>query len=175
MSGRRAADEAAQEPAGPVHPQEADRLQRTTPAAVDGVGGGNPRAQFHAERAVGLGALAAAPGHLRRDLLPDLVPQATTLRRGEGLQLQAALPVHDNDPGRLVLHDADLDLHALSGRDQQAAEVDLLLAGDVVARVPWAGHAGRLRAGLTGAWLGVTGTAIIGAAIIGAGLRFAQA
>src|SRR5215475_15275164 len=160
--GRRAVDEAAQEPAGPVCPQEADRFQRATPAAVDRVGGGNPRPQFHPERAVGLGALTAAPGHLRRDLLPDLVPQAATLRRGEGLQLQAALAVHDGDPGRLVLHDAYLHLKALSGRDQQAAEVDPLLVGEVFLHVPRAAHPGRLRAGLTGAGLRVTRAVLAG-------------
>src|SRR5262245_42069652 len=162
MRGRRAVDEAAQEPAGPVCPQEADRFQRATPTAVDWVGGGDPRPQFHPERAIGLAALTTAPGHLRRDLLPDLFPQAATLRRGEGLQLQAALAVHDGDPGRLVLHDADLYLNALSGRDQQAAEVDPLLAGKVFLHVPRTAHPGRLRAGLTGAGLWVTRAVLAG-------------
>src|SRR5262249_1473256 len=95
-------------------------------------------------------------------LLPDLVPQAATLRRGEGLQLQAALAVHDGDPGRLVLHDAYLHLKALSGRDQQAAEVDPLLVGEVFLHVPRTAHPGRLRAGLTGAGLRVTRAVLAG-------------
>src|SRR5262249_40251577 len=79
-------------------------------------------------------------------------PQATAFRRGEGLQLQAAVPAHDGDPGRLVLHDADLDLYALAGRDQQAAEVDPLLVGDGLALVPRPARPGR-RGGLTRAGL----------------------
>src|SRR5262249_33315043 len=118
------------------------------------------------ERAAGLSALAAVPGHLGRYLLPDLVPQATAFRRGEGLQLQAAVPAHHGDPGRLILHDADLDLYALTGRDQQAAEVDPLLVGDGLTRIPRAGLPGRrdgpTRAGLPPARL-VPGLVSVGA------------
>src|SRR5262249_2875996 len=160
MAGRRPADEAAQEPAWAIDPEEADRLQRTLPAAVDRVGGLDPRPQLHPERAVGLGVLTAAPGHLGRDLLPDLLPQATALGRGEGLQLPAAAPVHDGDPGRLVLPHADLDLDAFAGRDEQAAEVDPLPVGNVLPRVPRAGQRGRPRPGLTGAGLPLTGAGL---------------
>jgi len=145
---------------GAVDPEEPDRLQRTLPAAVDRVGGADPRPQFHPERAVGLGVLTAVPGHFGRDLLPDLVPQATAFGRGEGLQLQAAVPVHDGDPGRLVLHHADLDLDAFAGRDEEAAEVDPLLVGDVLFRVPRSGQPGRPGSGLAGAVLPFTGAGL---------------
>src|SRR5262249_14859165 len=152
-----AADEAAQEPARAVDPEEPDRLQRSLPTAVDRVGGPDPRPQLHPERAVGLGVLTAAPGHLGRDFLPDLVPQATALGRGEGLQLKAAAPIHDRAPGGLVPHHADLDLDALAGGDEQAAEVDPLLVGDVLPGVPRARRPGRPRAGLAGAGLAGAG------------------
>jgi hypothetical protein len=76
-------DDPAQEPARPVHAQEADRLQpglRRFPR--------HPDVQFRAERPLRLLGLAAGLGHRRGDLLPHVVPQPVALGRGEGLDLE---------------------------------------------------------------------------------------
>src|SRR6266487_2269831 len=132
-AGRRAADHAAQEPAGPVHAEESDRLLL---GAMAGFRGDDARMQFRAERPFGLFAVAARLRDLGGDLLPYLVPEPAGFRRGERLQLQAVLAAQDRDPHALVLGHVDLDLQALADWYLEAAEVHPLPSGKALSGVP---------------------------------------
>ena len=69
--GRRAPDHAAQEPAGAVDAEEADRFQLPATALSARM---QPRMQLGAERALRILSAAARLRHLGRELLPHLVP-----------------------------------------------------------------------------------------------------
>ena len=117
---RRPPDHAAQEPAGAVDAQEADRLQLPATALSARM---QPRVQLDTERALRLLAAAARVRHLVGELLPHLVPQPAGLWRGKGHQLDRAVAAPDRDPHAHALGDLDLDLDAVVHRHEQAAEI----------------------------------------------------
>ncbi len=132
----RPADHSAQEPSRTVEAEEPDRLELTWQAVI--VPDRHLGAQLSPELAVALLAAAARVGDVGSDLVPHLVPQAAAARRGERLELHAAVAVHDRDPGSLLLGDVDLDVEALPDRHEQAAAVDPLGLGVVVCDIPGA-------------------------------------
>ena len=121
---RRAADDAAQEPAGSVDADEAgEALARGAVGARDGDLG----EQLGTERTLALLDAPALLADLTADLLARLLPQARGARRGEGLHLQrraGVVQTHGDDALGLLL-DLEPQVQALAGKDLDAAEIDV--------------------------------------------------
>ena len=138
---RRASDDSAQEPAGPVDTEEADRLQPPGLPLLAGLGRPDPGPKLDAEPAVGLVSRTTGLGDRGGDLAPHVIPEAAGLRGGERLQLKRAVSAQHGDQRPLVLREVQLDLESLAHRHLEAAEVDPFMRWELLLRVPRARHA----------------------------------
>src|ERR1022692_581743 len=134
--GRRASDDPAQEPAGPVDTQKADGLQPPSPAPRSGLRRRDPGPELDAEPAVGLIGRATGLGHRGGDLVPHVIPEAAALRGGERLLLKGTLLAQHCDQRPLVLGQVQLYLESLAHRYLKAAEVDPLMRRELLVRIP---------------------------------------
>src|ERR1019366_6029197 len=130
----RPADHSAQEPARAIDAEEPHRLQLLAALALPA--GVDPRTQLDAERPRGLLDLAAGLGDLLGYLLPVLIPQPAGLGRRESLELEPAVAAHHGNPDALLLGHVDLDIEAVAGGDQQAAEIHPVAIGIGAGAVP---------------------------------------
>src|ERR1700678_409589 len=122
----------------PARPADADNpAQPQTRGWLPGLGR-HLGHQLNPERSLRLLAPAARREHFGGDLAPDVVPQRASACRGERLDLQLALPVPDRYPDAVLLGLDELDLVLGADRHLQAAEVNPLLIGVGLLRVPGA-------------------------------------
>ncbi len=116
----RAGDQGAQQPARAVDADEAGREHAG--GGLPGLSGHLSR-DLHAEGSRRLLAPAAGRLDLGGDLRPQVVPQFSPARRGEGLDLHLAPAVPDGHPGAVLLGHRQLDLAVRADRHMQAAEI----------------------------------------------------